>query len=251
MRPSCYALFSTVRKFCTINYNARKPKNVNISNKVTWNEKQLEIIEAVKRGKSVFITGSAGTGKTMLIEHLIELLVKNHGINTVYVMAPTHIAACAVRGQTLYSFAGVGLAEADAQTLVSTVKGNDRACNRWKQAKALVIDEINMVDKNLFDKFEYIGRKVRCESGNDNKPWGGIQLVVCGDFFQLPPDNAKFAFEADYWELSFQLFVQLETVFRQSNSEHVKLLEGIRVGVIDGKSLEFLQQRCCKEEPPR
>ncbi|KAH9610920.1 hypothetical protein KSS87_008839 [Heliosperma pusillum] len=274
MRRSCYAFLSTVRKYYTINNqfavsipikkpqkcNARKPKTVNVSkeskedSKIVWNDQQLRIIEAIKRGESVFITGSAGTGKTMLIEHLIKLLVKKHGRKTVYVTASTGVAACALRGQTLQSFAGVGLAEADAETLLSRVIDNRWAYNRWKQAKALVIDEISMVDKTLFDKYEYIAREVRCESENDEEAWGGIQLVVSGDFFQLPPidtrrNGVEFAFEADSWEFSFQLYVQLETVFRQSNSEHVKLLEGIRVGEIDGKGLELLQQRCCKEEP--
>ncbi|KAK9726706.1 hypothetical protein RND81_05G232000 [Saponaria officinalis] len=255
--PSCFTFLSTIRTYCTKNNlkrtNFRKPRTINVSNAV-WNAQQISIIEAVERGESVFITGSAGTGKTILIRHLIKLLLKIYDRKSVFVTASTGVAACAVRGQTLQSFAGVGLADADAETLFSRVLGNRRAFNRWKQAKALVIDEISMVDKTLFEKYEYIARKVRCEGGECDEPWGGLQVVVSGDFFQLPPVDTKrngveFAFEADCWENTFQLQVSLETVFRQSESEHVRLLEGVRRGEIDSEGLALLEDCCSEEEP--
>lgn len=119
--------------------------------------------------------------------------------------------------------------------------------------KALVIDEISMVEGEFFDKLDYIARKVR---GID-KPWGGIQLVVSGDFLQLPPvnvdknfDNRKvFAFEADSWDCSFQLQVGLKTIFRQTDPELIRLLQGIRRGELDDEGHELLMQRRCSEEP--
>ncbi|KNA07259.1 hypothetical protein SOVF_173520 [Spinacia oleracea] len=232
--------------------NASKPI-ISESIEMQWTDQQLQVFEAIERRQSVFVTGSAGTGKTMLVQELIKLLRKIYGKRNVSVTAPTGVVACALGGQTLHSFAGVGLAEADAETLLSRVLDNRTVIKRWKTIKALVIDEISMVEGELFDKLEYIARTIR----EIDEPWGGIQLVVSGDFLQLPPvnvgkssDNRKeFAFEADSWDSSFQLEVGLKTVFRQSDPELIKLLQGIRTGELDAEGLELLQQRRCFEEP--
>ena len=131
--------------------NAGKPRIYSRVNEVKWTDQQLQVIEAVKSCQSVFITGSAGTGKTKLVEEIVKALRNIHGKQGVFVTASTGVAACALSGQTLHSFAGVGLAEADSGTLLSrVVSGSDkRALNRWMNAKALVIDEISMVDGEL------------------------------------------------------------------------------------------------------
>lgn len=210
----------------------------------------------MERFESIFITGSAGTGKTKLIEQIIKVLRKIHGRHGVYVTASTGVAACALKGQTLHSFAGVGLAEADSFSLLSRVFNDKRTLKRWKNTKALVIDEISMVDGDLFDKLEYIARGVmsnKFDVSQPELPWGGIQLVVSGDFFQLPPvdkkfDGKKFAFEANCWDNSFQFQVSLDSVFRQSDLEYVRILEGIRKGKLDPEDENLLEQRVCANE---
>ena len=122
---------------------------------VKWTDQQLQVIEAVKSSQFVFITGSARTGKTKLIEEIVKVLRKIHGKQGVFVTASTGIAACALSGQTIHSFAGVGLAEADSGTLLTSVLSDKRASKRWMNAKALAIDEISMIDGELFDKLEY------------------------------------------------------------------------------------------------
>ncbi|XP_021743988.1 ATP-dependent DNA helicase pfh1-like [Chenopodium quinoa] len=205
--------------------NVRIPRISQVPN-VEWTDEQLQVFEAVKRCESVFVTGSAGTGKTMLVQELIKTLRKMYGKRYVCVTAPTGVVACTLGGQTLHSFAGVGLAEADAEALLPRVYGNRWVCKRWTMVKALVIDEISM-------------------------------LVVSGDFLQLPPvnvdknfDNRKvFAFEADSWDCSFQLQVGLKTIFRQTDPELIRLLQGIRRGELDDEGHELLMQRRCSEEP--
>lgn len=217
-----------------------------------WTDEQKKIFCAIKDDKaSLFITGSAGTGKTVLLQHVIELLKKIHGKSSVFVTASTGVAACALKGLTLHSFAGIGIG--DHELMLDRVLSNGRACKRWKKAKALVVDEISMVDAALFEKLEFVARSVR---DNDDDSWGGIQLVVSGDFFQLPPVKQRnslegkiFAFEADCWGSSFDLQVELTKVFRQSDAQLIKLLQSIRTGVCNSDELQLLEQCCSSGKP--
>ncbi|KAF6167113.1 hypothetical protein GIB67_041368 [Kingdonia uniflora] len=122
-----------------------------------------------------------------------------------------------------------------------------------ESAKALVIDEISMISGTLLDKLDYIAKKMRC----NNAPWGGIQLIVSGDFFQLPPVHKRryekwnwdydkeFAFEANCWNDSFDMQVELTEVYRQGEPQFIELLQAIRRGFQDTHLLEILNQ-CCK-----
>ncbi|KAL2932636.1 ATP-dependent DNA helicase pfh1 [Bienertia sinuspersici] len=260
-----YVVGSIARNYCTKVspiFPFKKPQKSHVKRprtsivSVQWTDQQLQVFDAIERRQSVFITGSAGTGKTMLIQEIIKLLRKLHGKKEVSVTAPTGIVACSLGGQTLHSFAGVGLAEADAETLLSKVLDNKRVLRRWRMVKALVVDEISMVEGEFFDKLEYLARMIR----ENDEPWGGIQLVVSGDFLQLPPisvgkkknsdSDKEYAFEADSWDQSFQLQVGLNTIFRQSDPQLIKLLQGIRKGELDDEGLDLLEQcRCMDNEP--
>lgn len=217
---------------------------------IQWTEEQSQVLGAIGEGKSVFISGSAGTGKTFLVEHIIKQLKKIHGKSGVFVTASTGVAACALNGMTLHSFAGTGWGKDDRVQLLSSVVSNRRAYNRWNKVKALVIDEISMIGAAFFEKLEYIARAVR---GKD-QVWGGMQLVVSGDFFQLPPVPEKedgkqkeYAFEADCWDASFELQMELTKVFRQADPQLVKLLQGIRKGENDPDDLNLFEQ--CYAQP--
>ncbi|KAF9610204.1 hypothetical protein IFM89_021142 [Coptis chinensis] len=203
----------------------------------------------MSKTQSVFITGSAGTGKSFLVSIAIDILKNDvYKPGEVFVTASTGIAACALNGQTLHSFAGIGLGVGDKHVLLKKVVKNATAFKRWKSVKALVIDEVSMISCDLFDKLEYIARSLR---GRVDKPWGGIQLIVSGDFFQLPPIvedplGREFAFEANCWNASFDLQVELTQVFRQSEREFIDLLQGVRRGRKDEEHLRILQH-CCNE----
>lgn len=174
----------------------------------------------VEKRCSVFFTGSAGTGKSVLLREIIALLRKKHvrEPDRVAVTASTGLAACNIGGVTLHSFAGIGLGKEPVPELVKKIKRNSKAKHRWMRTKTLVIDEISMVDGALFDKLEAIGRAMR---GN-GRPFGGIQLVITGDFFQLPPvpdpnTIARFAFDAGTWSTSIEHTIGLHHVFRQKD----------------------------------
>lgn len=190
---------------------------------ITLSGEQLHVKSlVVEKGQSVFFTGPAGTGKSVLMRAIISELKKKFAREPerVAVTASTGLAACNIGGMTLHSFAGIGLGKEDVQTLVKKIRRNPKAKNRWLKTKVLIIDEISMVDGDLFDKLSQIGRTIR----NNGRPWGGIQLVITGDFFQLPPvpdkdlnkqRDVKFAFDATTWNMSIDHTIGLTEVFRQ------------------------------------
>ncbi|KAL1882753.1 hypothetical protein VTK73DRAFT_878 [Phialemonium thermophilum] len=197
----------------------------------------------VEKNQSVFFTGPAGTGKSVLMRSIIDDLKRKHvrEPDRIAVTASTGLAACNIGGMTLHSFAGIGLGKEDVQTLVKKIRRNPKAKNRWLRTKTLIIDEISMVDGELFDKLSQIGRIIR----NNGRPWGGIQLVITGDFFQLPPvpdsgkqREAKFAFEASTWNTSIDHTIGLTEVFRQRDPVFAQMLNEMRLGQISEQTVQ-------------
>jgi ATP-dependent DNA helicase PIF1 len=191
---------------------------------ISLSDEQRRVLDlVVNKGKSVFFTGSAGTGKSVLMRAIIAELRKKNMANPerVAVTASTGLAACNIGGVTLHSFGGIGLGKEDVPALVRKIKRNAKAKNRWLKTKVLIIDEISMVDGDLFDKLDGIARVIR----NNGRPFGGIQLVITGDFFQLPPvpdfdkkaRDPKFAFEAGTWSTAIHHTIGLTEVFRQKD----------------------------------
>ena len=189
--------------------------------RVFLSEEQQHVLELVtEHKKSAFFTGSAGTGKSVLLREIIAALRRKYQKepDRVAVTASTGLAACNVGGVTLHSFAGIGLGKEEVPELVRKIKRNQKAKHRWMRTKILVVDEVSMVDADLFDKLEAIARQLR----NNGRPFGGIQLVITGDFFQLPPvpDSgriAKFAFDAATWNTTIEHTIGLHHVFRQKD----------------------------------
>lgn len=183
-------------------------------------EEQKSVLDLVTaKKKSVFFTGSAGTGKSVLMRAIIAELRRMHvrEPDRVAVTASTGLAACNIGGVTLHSFGGIGLGKEEVPELVKKINRNQKAKQRWLRTKILIIDEISMVDGALFDKLE----RIACTIRKNGRPFGGIQLVITGDFFQLPPvpdfgsRQIKFAFDAATWSTSINHTIGLTEVFRQ------------------------------------
>jgi len=158
--------------------------------------------------------------------------------STTFVTAPTGIAACNVGGITIHSFAGIGMGNEDVSKLIDKVKKNRRHRKRWEECKILFIDEVSMLSASLLDKLDSIARKIR----QSDDPFGGIQLVLCGDFHQLPPVHKRnsgdrsgslFCFQAQCWPhlIKPRHCVVLNKVFRQKESKFVRVLNEIRTCV--------------------
>lgn len=206
-----------------------------------WTSLQAHVIKRIREGKNVFFTGSAGTGKTALLKHIIEKEVPLRGT---YVTASTGRAAVMINGRTLHSFSGIGLGKESVDVLKNRISRNATYRNRWKECIVLIIEEISMIDAGLFDKIEEIARYMKASG----KPFGGIQLIVTGDFLQLPPvgkigNKPKFAFTSESWRKCFKSVIMLKKIFRQSDREFVKILQEIRIGHVSDKGLHMLKNR--------
>ncbi|KAF4551146.1 ATP-dependent DNA helicase PIF1-like protein [Elsinoe fawcettii] len=210
--------------------------------RVFLSEEQQHVLDlVVESKKSVFFTGSAGTGKSVLLREIIATLRKKHirEPDRVAVTASTGLAACNIGGVTLHSFAGIGLGKEEIPELVKKIRRNQKAKHRWMRTKILVVDEVSMLDGDLFDKLEAIARQIR----NNGRPFGGIQLVITGDFFQLPPvpENnrmAKFAFDAGTWTTCIEHTIGLHQVFRQKDPVFAGMLNEMREGRLSASSIQ-------------
>ncbi|WWC92397.1 uncharacterized protein L201_007354 [Kwoniella dendrophila CBS 6074] len=216
--------------------------SLNIKQKVTLSAEQQKVMSLViGEGKNIFFTGSAGTGKSVLLRELITNLRKKFtsAPDAVAITASTGIAACNIGGVTLHSFGGVGLAIEKPEILVGKLRKNKKAAARWQRTKVLIIDEVSMVDGGMFDKFCKVAQMIR----KNQKPWGGIQIVVTGDFFQLPPvtkgnSMPKFCFEADMWNETIHMSVNLSKVFRQKDPRFIDMLNEMRFGKLTPNSVQ-------------
>jgi len=205
-------------------------------------DEQRAVAKAVvEEGKSVFFTGSAGTGKSVLMRSIISQLRSKfkREPDRLAITASTGLAACVIEGTTLHSWAGIGLGKEPAPELVKKIKRNAKTKTKWLRTKILIVDEISMVDGELFDKLEQIARAVR----NNGRPFGGIQLVVTGDFFQLPPvpeknQAAKFAFDAATWNTCIEHTILLTHVFRQKDPTFANMLNEMRLGKLTQPSVD-------------
>jgi ATP-dependent DNA helicase PIF1 len=200
-------------------------------------EQRQAVSAAVVDGKSVLVTGGAGTGKSATLKEIIVGLQRRFGgrPGAVAVVAPTGVAAVNVGGTTIHSWAKLKLL--DKARAAKMLGGDPRP---WRSAKVMIIDEISMVADWLFELLDRLGRK-HC---NAELPFGGIQLVLCGDFLQLAPIDGKYCFESPAWNaLDLQRF-ELSYAFRQGmDAEFARMLGEVHVGRASAQTLATLQQQ--------
>ncbi|MFA5091652.1 MAG: AAA family ATPase [Candidatus Paceibacterota bacterium] len=212
---------------------------------IILSDEQQRVLQSAIAGMSMFVTGRAGTGKTTLLIEIIKALTAKHSLDAkarVFITASTGVAACLLGGTTLHSFAGIGLGEAPVDDLFRKMWRGAR--EKWKNAYTLIIDEISMIKPDLFDVLEQLARRIR----RNGRPFGGIQVIACGDFHQLPPvyrsaDEMKFCFEAASWNEVFPMKIELKTVFRQRDDAFLAILEGLRVGSLSSTARATLATR--------
>ncbi|XP_074544982.1 ATP-dependent DNA helicase PIF1 [Halichoeres trimaculatus] len=190
------------------------------------NKEQAAVLSAVLSGRNVFFTGSAGTGKSFLLKRIMGSLPPK----STFATASTGVAACHIGGTTLHSFAGIGSGTAPLEQCIELAQ-RPGVLQHWTSCRHLIIDEVSMVEAQFFDKLESVARSVR----RSTEPFGGIQLIVCGDFLQLPPvskgkEKASFCFQARSWRKVIQLNMELTEVRRQTDRTFISLLQAVRVG---------------------
>ncbi|MDR2077925.1 MAG: AAA family ATPase [Rickettsiales bacterium] len=200
-------------------------------------ESQKLAIDTIVAGNSVFIGGAAGTGKSYLLKHLKTLKDKN-----VQITATTGIAAINVGGVTLHSWASLGVEKIPVMEIARKILSPRGIKTREKilATDILAIDEVSMLSQETFEMLSTLLEAVR---GNE-KPFGGIQLVLMGDFFQLPPVNSsRYCFESPLWSKAKIETVILKEIFRQLDKDFIELLNNIRYGIIRKSDISLLKSR--------
>jgi ATP-dependent DNA helicase PIF1 len=212
---------------------------------------QKAIMDAAADGQSLFYTGAAGTGKSEVMHYIYSAAVKRFGKYAVFITASTGIAAVNVGGCTVHSFAGIGLGKEPIDKLIKTVIDNRMAKRRWLRCKMLIIDEISMISSELFDKLDSVARHVRKQP---DTPFGGIQVVLCGDFLQLPPvpdrgETTHMCFQSSAWSklVGDRMFI-LTRIFRQVDRAFTDALSDIRMGKMSDATLTLLSK--CRRPLP-
>ena len=212
---------------------------------MNYSEEQIIAFNAYTQGKNVFVTGPGGTGKTAFIKFL-QKDASRKDFN-IQVCALTGCAAVLLecKAKTLHSWSGIGLGTGTIDQLVTKIMKNQFLKSNWKNTDILVVDEVSMMSQKLFELLDAIGKTVR----RNSRPFGGIQLIFSGDFYQLPPvgdkdeiETIRFCFESELWRQTFAKdnHIQLTKIFRQSDPVYQKILNQIREGKLKRSSNEVL-----------
>ena len=199
-----------------------------------------KVLTLLLNGENVFLTGYAGTGKSYILNKLKEKLKKKLTITST-----TGIAAVNVKGQTLHSWAGVGLCKNPVYKTIEKIKTRPSVMKQILGCKILAIDEISMLNIETFEYVDEVFRAIR----DSNEPFGGIQVLFIGDFYQLPPvenesmEERKYCFESHIWkDLKLQNVI-LKKNYRQSEEKFIKALSDMRTNRLTEDDIKLLETR--------
>lgn len=204
--------------------------------------KQKTAFDILKLGHNVFLTGPAGSGKTHLLKQYIDYLKKNNV--GVAITASTGIAATHMNGQTIHSWSGMGISDVFAEAEYAKLKKRHYHQQRFSSTKVLIIDEVSMLHAHQLDIVNSICKRFK----NPFLPFGGLQVILCGDFFQLPPvakygQETKFVIESQAWVEMEPKICYLEEQHRQEDRQMLKILNDIRGKSCDSETLELIVSR--------
>ena len=208
---------------------------------------QAEALDILKMGKNVFLTGAAGSGKTHVLREFI-LWLKDNNIGTA-ITASTGIAATHLGGTTIHAWSGLGVRDKLSEQDIDALEELQYLWKRYEGTQVLIIDEISMLHHFRLDLLDRLARAFK----RSDSPFGGMQVVVCGDFFQLPPvtrygePEARFAYASKAWSLMNPRVCYLEEQHRQSDDMLLSLLNAIRGGEVEEGTLSSLEE-CYQRE---
>ena len=235
-----------------------KDEGLDLNNKEL--QQALQVLQFTRH--SLFLTGKAGTGKSTFLRYIASHTRKKH-----IVLAPTGIAAINAGGVTLHSFFKLPFhpllpndVQYSVRNLRKTLKYNSEKIKILRELELVIIDEISMVRADIID---FIDKVLRVYSQNMREPFGGKQLLLVGDIFQLEPvvkeDDrqllqpfypSSFFFDAKVFRLVQPVAIELKTIYRQTDPTFIHLLDNIRTSQVTDTDLKLLNSRVCSEEKP-
>ena len=208
---------------------------------------QSQALKILKSGQNIFLTGSAGTGKTFLLNEFIKYLKKEK--IKVSITASTGIAATHLGGITIHSWSGMRIERKLDDKQIKRLLRKEELCERIKETKILIIDEISMLDSERLDLLDRICKAIK----EPFLPFGGLQIIMSGDFFQLPPvdrerEGIKFAYDSQAWKQADTKVCYLDKQHRQQDDfEFVNILDRIRENKAGEDVLNKLKTRLYKK----
>lgn len=205
---------------------------------------QKTALNVLKSGKNVFLTGQAGSGKTFVLNQYIQHL-RACGVK-VAITASTGIAATHIGGTTIHSRSGIGIKEFLTDYDIEMMLQKEHLYKNIENVSVLIIDEISMLSANTLDMVNQVIQAIK----NNNLPFWGLQVVCCGDFFQLPPvqksgssDTKRFAFASKAWKEAEFSFCYLNTQHRQKDQHFSKILNELRTWTPSEETISKLESR--------
>ena len=203
---------------------------------------QSEALSILKLGHTTFLTGPAGSGKSYVLREYVTYLRK-HNIKYA-VTASTGIASTHINGTTIHSWSGIGIRDRITKYDLDALEEKANLYKRYNENKVVIIDEISMLSANFLDMFDKVCKHMR----RNEEPFGGMQIIFCGDFFQLPPinresENISYAYESTSWAEAKPVVCYLTEQHRQKNDVLTDILFQIRENKVDEFVWEHLESR--------
>lgn len=210
--------------------------------------RQAQALKVMLDGNSVFLTGAPGAGKTFVLNEFIRRAAKAG--RSVAVTASTGIAATHIGGVTIHSWSGLGIKEVLSDWDKENLAKDDRLIKRYNSVDVLVIDEVSMLQGRMLDVINEASKLLR----KSEKPFGGLQVILVGDLFQLPPvtrgnDEVDFSHESAAWEELAPKICYITEQHRQINDELLDLLQAMRKGDVNELHEASLQERLKEKRP--
>ncbi len=211
---------------------------------------QKDALEILKMGRNVFLTGPAGSGKTYVLNEYISYL-KGLGVE-VAITASTGIASTHINGMTIHAWSGLGIKSSLSDYDLENMMEKQYLYKRFEKTQVLVIDEISMLSGNQLTMVEWICRAFK----HNDKPFGGMQVILCGDFFQLPPITRTsfgesagndFAYDSEVWKTAKFTICYLSEQHRQKDGDYLTVLNQIRANTVTKETIDLLRSREHKE----
>jgi len=204
--------------------------------------KQVDALQILKTGANVFLTGEPGSGKSHTVNAYVAWL-RSHGIEPA-ITASTGIAATHIHGLTIHAWSGIGIREYLTPADVDMIAGKEHVAKRIGKTNVLIIDEISMLSGETLAMVEMVCREVK----RTELPFGGMQVVLVGDFFQLPPISrpgkpANFSFASPVWQKANPIVCYLSEQHRQDDGTFLNVLSAIRSGLWDQSDVSRILAR--------